>query len=69
MSTVAEIKGAIRKLSDRERAEHESLIWPDWDRPEGDNPPGICEKLDEAAKGRFQFGDRSNIKKILSSME
>ena len=47
MSTVAEINDAIRKLSETERAELESLIWPDWDRPEGDSPPGIGEKLGE----------------------
>jgi len=69
MSTVAEINDAKRKLSETERAELESLIWPEWDRPEGDSPPGIGEKLGEAAKGRFQPGDRSNIKKILSSLE
>jgi len=69
MSTVAEIKKAIEKLSPGERTELESLIWPDWDRPEGDTPPGVREKLGEAAKGRFQPGDRSNIKRILSSLE
>lgn len=69
MSTVAEIKDAVDKLSPRERAELERLLWPDWDRAEGDNPPGVREKLAEAANGRFLPGDRSNIKKILSSME
>jgi len=69
MSTVAEIKDAIQKLSPRERAELEALLWPDWDRAEGDSPPGVREKLAEAAKGRFLPGDRSNIKKILSSLE
>jgi hypothetical protein len=47
----------------------EALIWPDWDRAEGDTPPGVREKLAEAAKGRFQPGNRSNIQKILSSLE
>ena len=69
MSTVAEIKNAVDKLSPRERAELEALLWPDWDRAEGDSPPGVREKLAEAAKGRFQPGDRSNIKKILASLE
>jgi hypothetical protein len=69
MSTVAEIKVAIEKLSPGERAELEAMIWPDWDRAEGDTPPGVREKLTEAAKGRFQPGDRSSIKKILSSLE
>jgi hypothetical protein len=69
MSTVCEIKDAIEKLTPGERAELEALIWPDWDRAEGDTPPGVREKLAEAAKGRFQPGDRSNIQKILSSLE
>jgi hypothetical protein len=66
MSTVAEIKEAIGRLSPSERAELEALVWPDWDRAEGDAPPGVREKLAEAAKGRFQPGSRSTIKKILS---
>ena len=69
MSTVCEIKDAIAKLSPTERAELEALIWPDWDRAEGDTPPGVRQKLAEAATGRFHSGDRSNIKKILSSLE
>ncbi len=69
MSTVAEIKDAIQKLSPSEREELEASLWPDWDRAEGDNPPGLREKLAEAAKGRFLPGDRSNLKKILSSLE
>ena len=69
MSTVCEIKDAIEKLSPTERAELEALIWPDWDRAEGDIPPGVRKKLAEAATGRFHPGDRSNIKKILSSLE
>jgi hypothetical protein len=69
MSTVAEIKDAIQKLSPREREELEASLWPDWDRAEGDNPPGVREKLAEAAKGRFLPGDRSNRKRILSSLE
>jgi hypothetical protein len=32
MSTVAEIKDAVDKLSPPERAQLESLLWPDWDR-------------------------------------
>lgn len=69
MSTIAEIKVAIEKLTPGERAELEALIWPDWDRAEGDSPPGVREKLAEAAKGRFQPGNRSNVEKILSSLE
>lgn len=69
MSTVAQIKDAVEKLSSRERAELEALLWPDWDRAEGDCPPGVHEKLAEAANGRFLPGDRSNIQKILSSLE
>ena len=56
MSTVAEIKTAIENLSPRERAELETLIWPDWDRAEGENPPGVREKLAGAATGRFTPG-------------
>lgn len=69
MSTVTEIKDAFEKLSPHERAELEALLWPDWNRAEGDSPPGVREKLAEAAKGRFLPGNRSNIKKILSSLE
>ena len=68
MSTVCEIKDAIERLAPSERAELETLIWP-WDRSEGDTPPGVREKLAEAAKGLFQPGSRSNIQKILSSLE
>jgi hypothetical protein len=69
MSTVAEIQEAIKNLSPSERAELESLIWPDWDRAEGDAPPGVREKLAEAAQGQFVRGDRSNIDRILSDLE
>jgi hypothetical protein len=69
MSTVAEIKEAIERLSPGERAELEALVWPDWDRAKGDDPPGAREKLAEAAKGRFHPGDRANINRILSSLE
>ena len=69
MSTVAEIREAIEKLSLREREELEALVWPDWDRADGDSPPGVREKLSQAAKGRFLPGDRSNINKVLSHLE
>ncbi len=69
MSTVVEIKAAIERLSPGERAELEALVWPDWDRAEGDTPPHVREKLAEAASGRFQPGNRSNLKKVLSSLE
>ena len=69
MSTVAEIKDAVEKLPPGERAELEALLWPDWDRAEGDTPPGAREKLAAAAAGRFQPGDRGNIERILASLE
>ena len=69
MKTVAEIKEAIERLPPRERAKLDALVWPDWDRAEGENPPGVHEQFAQAAKGRFQPGDRSNLKKILSSLE
>jgi len=69
MSTIAEIKNAVDKLSPREREELEALLWPDWDRAEGDTPPGAREKLAEAAAGRFLPGDRSNLKKLRASLE
>jgi hypothetical protein len=69
MTTVAEIKAAIEKLSALEREQLESQLWPDWDRAEGDCPPGAREKLDQAARGRFQPGNRSGIKKLRSSLE
>jgi hypothetical protein len=65
MSTVSEIKDAIEKLSPSERAELEALLWPDWERAEGDTPPGVREKLAEASKGRFQRGDRCKSSKTL----
>jgi hypothetical protein len=68
MSTVAEIREAIEKLSAAERIELETLIWPDWDRAEGETPPGAREKLSEAEKGRFKPGDRTNIAKILATL-
>jgi hypothetical protein len=69
MSTVAEIKSAIEKLSPNERVELESLIWPDWDRAEGDTPPNIREKLRDAAKGKFVLGSRSNSRKVINSLK
>jgi len=49
MSTVVEIKEAIERLSPTERNELEALLWPDWDRPQGDTPPNVREKLQQAA--------------------
>ena len=71
MSTVVEIKSAIDHLSPQERAELESMVWPEWDRPHPAeiNPPGLEEKLAEAAAGRFQPGNRANIEKIFASLE
>ena len=69
VSTVVEIRAAIERLSPGERAELESLLWPDWDRAEGDTPPRVREKIAEALNGQFRPGDRSNIKNILSTLE
>jgi len=72
VSTVTEIKAAIEKLSPRERAELEFLVWPEWDRPlppEQETPPDIRQKLVQAAGGQFKPGDRTDIQKILSSLE
>jgi hypothetical protein len=68
MSTVVEIKEAIESLSPRERAELEALVWTDREWVGGDDLPGVRENLARAAKGRSYRGDRSNIKKILSSL-
>ncbi len=64
MSTVVEIKTAIDGLSSGERAELESLLWPD-----EETPPGVHEKLAEALAGNFVPGDRANIDKVLSSLK
>ena len=64
MSTVAEIKAAIDRLSPKDRAELEAIIWPD-----EETPPRVREKLTEAAQGRFAPVDRANIDRILGSLE
>jgi hypothetical protein len=71
VSTVAEIISAIDQLSPRERAELEALLHPDWDipLPLNETPPGVREKLAEAASGHFKAGDRSNISKILATLK
>jgi hypothetical protein len=71
MSTVAEIKAAIDRLSPQERNELEEWLYPDWDRPLplNETPPGIREKLAEAARGTFSPGDRSNISRIRSKLK
>jgi hypothetical protein len=72
MSTVAEIKAAIDRLSPDERVELENMVWPVWDRPlsqDEESPPDVREKLAQAAAGRFIPGDRRNIQKIISSLE
>jgi hypothetical protein len=72
MSTVAEIKAAIPSLTLAERAEVARCLseWQDGgNQPLCETPPRIREKLVEAAQGRFQLGDRSNISKILSSLK
>ena len=71
MSTVAEIKAAIDRLSPEERSELEAWLHPDWDvpLPQNETPPGIREKLAEAARGNFKPGDRSNIARIRSGLK
>ena len=69
MSTVAEIKEAIDKLSPGEREDLAAMLWPEWDRLLGEHPPGVREKLAQAAAGRFVPGGRANIAKIDSSLE
>jgi hypothetical protein len=64
MSTVLEIKEAIERLSPEQRAELESLLWPGMD-----TPPNVKAKLQEASKGRFLPGDRSNITRILQTLQ
>ena len=67
MSTVAEIKAAIDRLSPREREELDALVWPGWDlplRPDEETPPGIHEKLSAAVNGRFTPVNRANMEKI-----
>ena len=58
MSTVAEIKEAIGRLSPREREELEAWLHPDWDTPlpQNETPPNVREKLAEAARGKFSPG-------------
>jgi hypothetical protein len=71
MSTVAEIKAAIARLSQQERDELEAWLHPDWDRPlpKDQTPPGVREKLAEAEQGSFSPGSRSNISKIRSTLK
>jgi hypothetical protein len=72
LNTVAEIKAAIPKLTLAERAEIARCLseWQDdKNQPHSETPPRVREKLAEAAQGRFQPGDRSNISKILSSLK
>jgi hypothetical protein len=71
MSTVAEIKAAIATLTSEEREEIARCLQPDWDvpLPQNETPPSVREKLAEAAQGRFQPDDRSNISKILSTLK
>lgn len=71
MSTVTEIKSAIDRLSPAERAELERLMWPEWDQPgpAWETPPGVREKLAEAAQGHFYPGDPANAERILSSLK
>jgi hypothetical protein len=71
MSTIAEIKAAIERLPPQERTELEQWLHPDWDRPlpQDETPPGIREKLAEAARGSFSPGNRSNISIIRSMLK
>lgn len=38
-----------------------------WMNEDGDTPPHIQARLDEAAAGRFVPGDRSNIQRIIAA--
>jgi hypothetical protein len=72
MSTVAEIKAAIPRLTLEERAEVARCLseWQDnGSDSKNETPPNVREKLAEAARGKFSPGDRSNISKILSSLK
>jgi hypothetical protein len=72
MSTVMEIKMAIERLSAAERAELDALVWPQSGASQADEPdmpPRVREKLAAAATGRFLPGNRTNIEKILASLE
>jgi hypothetical protein len=68
---VAEIKAAIERLSLEQRQELEAWLHPDWDvpLPQNETPPGVREKLAEAARGTFLPGDRANISKIRSTLK
>jgi hypothetical protein len=71
VSTIAEIKAAIDRLSPEERNELEAWLQADWDvpLPQDETPPGIREKLAEAARGNISPGDRSNISRILLTLK
>ncbi|HEU5257797.1 MAG TPA: hypothetical protein VFU28_17530 [Vicinamibacterales bacterium] len=64
MSTVAEIKAAIDRLSPKDRAELDAVVWPD-----EETPPRVRQKLAEAAQGQFVPSERTNIDRILDSLE
>lgn len=67
-----EIKTAIERLSPKERAELDALVWPQLEAgqaDERDTPPRVREKLEAAATGRFLPGNRANIETILASLE
>ena len=71
MITIAEIKAAIEQLPLEERNELVEWLRCDWDRPlpQDETPPGVREKLEEADRGSFSPGDRSNISKIRSALK
>lgn len=69
MSTVAEIKEAIERLSPKEREELETMLWPEWDRPGGDLPPDVREKLAEAEAGKFRPGSKERVNALASDLE
>lgn len=71
MSTIAKIKAAIERLPLEERNELAEWLRLDRDRPlpHDETPPGIREKLAEAARGSFSPGDRSNISKIRKCLD
>ena len=70
MSGVAKIFAAIKTLSPQEQNEVKMYLrQQNQPLPRDETPPRVREKPAEAAEGRFQPGDRSNISKILSSLK
>jgi hypothetical protein len=68
MSTVAEIKAAIDRLSPQEQNEVKTYlrqrIAEDWNQPlpQDETPPHVREKLAEAAQGHFLPGNSQKLR-------